>query len=191
MKLIRVKFRCYYILPDRIHLIFFTASKVRSKLNLYFLHFILKYVDSSIGHFTPFGTYTNDPSVNTAEFKLAKKLSVNGTTEPMYFLNLDQSMMASDIEQKITPCCFNFSLYVVATDTLSNTASTATPASCFCSNSGIPSLSNVLLILGQYHLNFLVFLLMIWVLRSNVNPGNLALGIRIRPNAVLSFFANV
>src|SRR6187200_2878175 len=34
-----------------------------------------KYVDSSIGQRTPFGTYTNEPSVNTAEFNVAKKLS--------------------------------------------------------------------------------------------------------------------
>ena len=33
---------------------------------------------------------------------------------------------------------------VVATETESNTASTATPASSFCSSSGIPSLSKVL-----------------------------------------------
>ena len=31
-----------------------------------------KYVDSSIGQRTPFGTYTNEPSVNTAEFSVAK-----------------------------------------------------------------------------------------------------------------------
>ena len=29
---------------------------------------ILKYVDNSIGHFVPFGMYTNDPSLKTAEF---------------------------------------------------------------------------------------------------------------------------
>ena len=34
---------------------------------------ILKYVDNSIGHLTPGGTYTNEPSVNTAEFNVAKK----------------------------------------------------------------------------------------------------------------------
>ncbi len=41
--------------------------------------------------------------------------------------------------QKITPASFNLSLKVVATETLSNTASTATPASAICSCSGMPS----------------------------------------------------
>ena len=31
-----------------------------------------KYVDNSIGHRTPFGMYANEPSVNTAEFSVAK-----------------------------------------------------------------------------------------------------------------------
>ena len=38
---------------------------------------------------------------------------------------------------------------VVPTETLSNTASTATPAMRFCSSSGMPSLSNVALISGS------------------------------------------
>lgn len=33
---------------------------------------IRKYVDSSMGHFTPLGTYTNEPSLNTALFSAAK-----------------------------------------------------------------------------------------------------------------------
>jgi hypothetical protein len=33
---------------------------------------IRKYVDTSIGEMTPFGTYTKDPSEKTAEFKAAK-----------------------------------------------------------------------------------------------------------------------
>ena len=41
------------------------------------------------------------------------------------------------------PTAASFSRNVVATETLSNTASTATPASSFCSSSGIPSLSKV------------------------------------------------
>ena len=41
------------------------------------------------------------------------------------------------------PSSASFSRKVVATETLSNTASTATPASSFCSSSGIPSFSNV------------------------------------------------
>ena len=48
--------------------------------------------------------------------------------------------MASDIGQKITPSSFSFSLKVVATETLSNTASTATPANIFCSVRGMPNL---------------------------------------------------
>ena len=47
------------------------------------------------------------------------------------------------------PSSASFSLNVVATETLSKTASTATPASRFCSASGIPSLSNVSRSLGS------------------------------------------
>ena len=39
-----------------------------------------------MGHFTPSGMYANEPSVKTAEFKVAKKWSVTGITEPKYFL---------------------------------------------------------------------------------------------------------
>ncbi|CRH73259.1 Uncharacterised protein [Chlamydia trachomatis] len=46
------------------------------------LSLILKYVDISIGQQTPLGIYTNDPSLNTAEFNAAKKLSRAGTTDP-------------------------------------------------------------------------------------------------------------
>src|SRR5262245_56174862 len=35
-----------------------------------------KYVESSIGHRTPFGMKQNEPSLKTAEFRDAKKLSV-------------------------------------------------------------------------------------------------------------------
>ena len=55
--------------------------------------------------------------------------------------------MASEMDRKITPAFFNSSRKVVATDTESNTASTATlrapltPASTSCSASGMPSLS--------------------------------------------------
>ncbi len=41
------------------------------------------------------------------------------------------------------PSSASFFLKVVATDTLSKTASTATPASCFRSSRGMPSFSNV------------------------------------------------
>src|SRR5699024_1968196 len=102
---------------------------------------------SSIGHLTPLGTNTNEPSVNTAEFRAAKKLSLRGTTEPMYFLTMSGcSLMASEIEQKMTPASASFLRNVVATETLSNTASTATsaapstPARTSCSFNEIPSL---------------------------------------------------
>src|ERR1700749_3506718 len=100
-----------------------------------------KYVESSIGQRTPLGTYTNDPSLKTAEFSAPKKLSVYGTTDPRYFFtNSGWFFTASENEQKITPASASLALNVVATETLSNTASTATPASNFCSCSGIPSL---------------------------------------------------
>ena len=65
-----------------------------------------------------------------------------GITEPKYFFtNSGCFCIASEIGQKITPISFNFSLNVVATETLSKTASTATPARTSCSLSGIPSFS--------------------------------------------------
>ena len=57
--------------------------------------------------------------------------------------------MASEIGQKITPSSFSLPLKVVATDTLSKTASTATPANIFCSLRGIPSLLYVSISLGS------------------------------------------
>ena len=39
------------------------------------------------------------------------------------------------------PCSASFALNVVPTETLSKIASTATPASSFCSSSGMPSFS--------------------------------------------------
>ena len=73
---------------------------------------------------------------------MAKKLSLYGTTEPRYFCTSSGcSCTASEKEQKMTPASRSFSLKVVATETLSNTASTATPASRFCSISGMPSFS--------------------------------------------------
>src|SRR6185436_10045836 len=103
-----------------------------------------KYVDNSIGQRTRLGMKQNEPSENTALLRAAKKLSLVGTTEPRYFLiSSGYSRIASVNEQKITPCFLSFSLYVVATETESNTASTATPASCFCSVKGMPSFSKV------------------------------------------------
>ena len=53
-----------------------------------------------------------------------------GTTEPRYFLTRSGcSRIASEIEQKMTPALASSSLKVVTTETLSNTASTATRAS--------------------------------------------------------------
>jgi len=43
----------------------------------------------------------------------------------------------------------SFALNVVATETLSKTASTATPEKSFCSSRGMPSRSNVRLISGS------------------------------------------
>src|SRR5213079_2509448 len=83
-----------------------------------------KYVDSSIGQRTPLGTYTNEPSVNTAELRAAKKLSECGTTVPRYCsISAGWFCTASEKGQKITPAAANLSLNVVATETLSNTAS--------------------------------------------------------------------
>ena len=48
--------------------------------------------------------------------------------------------MASDIGQKIIPFLSSSPLKVVATETESKTASTATPLNLYCSLSGIPSL---------------------------------------------------
>ena len=47
--------------------------------------------------------------------------------------------MASDIGQNIIPCFVNSSLNVVATETESNTASTAIPFNLACSCNGIPN----------------------------------------------------
>ena len=53
------------------------------------------------------------------------------------------SLMASPMEQKMTPFSFSFSLKVVFTDTESMMASTAVPLSANRSSNGMPSLSNV------------------------------------------------
>src|SRR5689334_1151351 len=122
---------------------------VRSNCPVFFA-LIRKYVESSIGQRTPFGTYTNEPSENTAELSAAKKLSEYGTTDPRYFRTSSGcSRTASPNEQKMIPCFASSSLYVVATDTESNTASTATPSSHFCSLSEIPSLLYVSRIFGS------------------------------------------
>ena len=78
--------------------------------------------------------------MKTAEFNVAKKWSVIGITEPKYFLTKSGCFcIASEIEQKIIPFSVKVSLKVVATDTESNTASTAIPFNLFCSFNGIPS----------------------------------------------------
>jgi hypothetical protein len=97
-----------------------------------------------MGQRTPLGTKTNEPSENTAELRAAKKLSVVGTTVPRYLRTSSGcSLTASENEQKMTPASCSFALKVVATETLSNTASTATPASRARSCSGTPSFSYV------------------------------------------------
>src|SRR4029079_6335080 len=92
------------------------------------LALIRKYVDSSIGQRTPLGTYTNDPSENTAELSAAKKLSEYGTTEPRYFCTRSGcSRTASPSEQKTMPNAASSVFIVVPTLTESKIASTATP----------------------------------------------------------------
>ena len=59
------------------------------------------------------------------------------------------SFTASENEQKMMPALASLSRKVVATDTESNTASTATLASSFCSSSGMPSLAKVARISGS------------------------------------------
>ena len=82
--------------------------------------------------------------MKTAVFSAAKKLSLSGTTVPRYlWTSAGCSRIACDIGMKITPYFASSAWNVVATETLSNTASTATPVRRFCSSIGIPSFSNV------------------------------------------------
>ena len=72
--------------------------------------------------------------MKTAELSAAKKLSLYGTTVPRYLRTSSGcSRTASEKEQKMMPTSASFSLNVVATETESNTASTATPARRSCS----------------------------------------------------------
>ena len=104
--------------------------------------------------------YTKDPSVKTAEFNAEKEWSPGGITEPKYFfIKSGCFWIASPIEQKIIPSFSNSPLYVVATETLSNTTSTATPAKTFCSSKGIPNLLYVSISFGSTSLRFLGFFL--------------------------------
>ena len=65
--------------------------------------------------------------MKTALFSAAKKLSPCGTTLPRYSRTSSGWLCtASEMEQKMMPSLASRSLKVVATDTLSNTASTAT-----------------------------------------------------------------
>src|SRR3546814_18461332 len=89
---------------------------------------------------------TNEPSENTAELSAATYLSPVGTTLPRYcFTSSGWSLMASDTEQKMTPFPASSLRNVVPTETESNTASTATPASLARSCTGTPTLSSVAL----------------------------------------------
>src|SRR5512135_2359647 len=101
-----------------------------------------KYVESSIGQRTPFGMKQKEPSEKTAELSVAKKLSEYGTTVPRYLrTSSGWFWTASEKEQKMTPTFSSSARNVVATDTESKTASTATPASFARSRSGMPSFS--------------------------------------------------
>src|SRR5215468_6558846 len=109
-----------------------------------------KYVDSSIGLRTPLGMKQNEPSEKTAELSVAKKLSEYGTTVPRYLrTSSGWFWTASENELKMMPSSASFSLNVVATEALSNTASTATPARRLRSDRGIPSFSKVSSSLGS------------------------------------------
>ena len=68
-------------------------------------------------------------------------LGVGGIAIALAMQNVLGDLFASLMEQKITPASRNFLRKVVATETESKTASTATPASICCSWSGMPSLS--------------------------------------------------
>ena len=86
----------------------------------------------------------NEPSLKTAEFSAAKKLSVGGTTEPRYRrTSSGWSWTASENEQKMIPRSFSVALNVVATETESKTASTVIeinyePAVIIESDPGVP-----------------------------------------------------
>src|SRR5437588_2441388 len=96
-----------------------------------------------MGQATSAGTKQNDPSENTAELSVAKKLSRKGTTDPRYRRTRSGCFCtASENEQKMTPASASLALKVVATDTESMTASTATPERRSCSAREMPSLSN-------------------------------------------------
>src|SRR2546425_10210084 len=91
-----------------------------------FIALMRKYVDSSIGQRTPGGTYTKEPSENTAELSVAKKLSEIGTTVPRYFFTKSGCFRsACEIGMNSTPALASSSWKVVATETESNTASHA------------------------------------------------------------------
>ena len=96
-------------------------------------------------------SWTLEPPENTAELSVAKKLSEIGTTVPRYFFTSRGCFCsASEIGMNSTPALASSCWKVVATETESNTASTATrglpsgrstPAKISCSRSGIPSFS--------------------------------------------------
>src|SRR2546428_13837992 len=82
-----------------------------------------KYVESSSGQRTPFGTYTKEPSVKTAVLSAAKKLSLCGTTVPRYFWTRSGcSRIACEMGQKITPNFASSGWNGVAHDHASDTA---------------------------------------------------------------------
>ena len=80
--------------------------------------------------------------------KQKKKLDSLEEVDPEILKTFEKLGISLD-EQKITPDFASFSLYVVATETLSKTASTATFESFFCSSKDIPSFSKVFKISGS------------------------------------------
>ncbi len=93
------------------------------------------------------GQYTegNWPESVRREFKVAKKLKfVTGTNQSDIISAPDRDNRGSPRDRAENhPASLSFSLKVVATETLSNTASTATLASAICSSSGMPSFLQV------------------------------------------------
>ena len=77
-------------------------------------------------------------------------MSPGGITDPKYFFTSSGcSCTASPNDENMTPTFSKSFLNVVATDTLSNTASTATPASAACSFVGMPNFSKVAITSGS------------------------------------------
>ena len=96
----------------------------------------------ALGHVDE-GAVGKDRAVEAGEIIVALR---NDRAE-IFLTSSGCSRIASEMLRKMTPAFFSSSRKVVATETLSNTASTATlrapstPASTFCSSIGMPSFS--------------------------------------------------